>query len=234
MKLSRLAPAIVAGSALSGFGLSLGRDVYKASKKNFLYVIIFAAIVFSFVGNYVAGVWLARNYRTLWNSFLRKLSAVVIYIVSAPVAYFTGLFIGAISLDFAGYRSDGRSDIASVLEGTAPWSVLLETQNLIELSILLLMSNLLFVCGLAVGFLQRRARRRAWKAEQANIAFLAENSLTALDDENIVDAEGIRYNLKNTFNDRIEWMAVGRRNKRAYMHFNDSGRYTSWSGLVSI
>ena len=45
MSIDALAPRIVAGSALAGFGLSLGRDTYKQTKKNIDGLIIFLFII---------------------------------------------------------------------------------------------------------------------------------------------------------------------------------------------
>lgn len=70
---ARYAPAIVAGSALAGFGLSLGRDVYKKAKRYWPILLILICLA----GVYFAGLWLFNNYRTPAGSILKKIGALI-------------------------------------------------------------------------------------------------------------------------------------------------------------
>ena len=66
---ARHAPSIIAGSALAGFGLSLGRDVYRKAKKRWPLIVILLCLVGVFFGS----MWLFRNYRTATGSIFKKL-----------------------------------------------------------------------------------------------------------------------------------------------------------------
>ena len=69
----RYAPGIVAGSALAGFGLSLGRDAYKKAKRYWPILLVLVCLA----GVYFAGMWLFRNYRTLAGSIIKKIGALI-------------------------------------------------------------------------------------------------------------------------------------------------------------
>lgn len=225
MNIVRAAPYIVAGSAISAFGFSFGRDVYKKSKK--LPELLLIAIVFiGLLGSYVAGLWIARNEKTIFLAIMNKFGAVIIYLLSLPALYLVGLFLTNMLFEV----EVGPNAADSERHFNAPFDV---NKPLLS-AFFIISSHFLFLFGLARGALQRKARRYAWNAERENAVFFESHGITVLDDENIVDVDGTRYTLKNVFSDRLEWLAVGKRNKRGYITFDDYGRYTSWSGLVSL
>ena len=102
------------------------------------------------------------------------------------------------------------------------------------LGITFLLQNLLVLAGCLTGYFQSKKRRLAWEAEAHNVSFFDENGLEQLDDNNLRDIEGNRFRLKNMFANEIEFIAEGRRSKRAYIKYDETGKYTEWSGLVSI
>ena len=75
---------IFGGSAVAGMGFSLGRDIYKKVKKpgtknTIIALIVLAAAV---IGTYTGGVWLARNYETIWGSVFKRVGGVIILVPS--------------------------------------------------------------------------------------------------------------------------------------------------------
>ena len=226
MSIVSLAPRIIAGSALAGFGLSLGRDVYKGTKKNIGMIILFFLVAFIVMGQYSSSVWLFRNYKTLAGSIFKKFFALIAFVffyiaIASSLFVIEGVVNETNTLDSYSYDLILDHFVSSIGEGTL-------------LGIFFLLQNLLVLIGFLVGFFQRKKRRLAWDAEKHNISFFISNGLESLDEKNIRDADGNRYRLKNMFANEIEFIAEGRRNKRAYIKYDRTGKYTNWSGLVSI
>ena len=226
MSIVSLAPKIVAGSSFAGFGLSLGRDVYKETKKNIGLIILFFLVLFLIIGQYSSSVWLFRNYRTLAGTIFKKFFALIAFM-------FFYIIITNILLII-----EGTPEIINALETGLFDPVLvhlfssLGTSSFLGISFLL--QNLLILVGFFVGYFQRKKRRLAWEAEKHNIAFFISNGLELLDEKNVRDADGNRYRLKNMFANEIEFIAEGRRNKRGYIKYDKTGKYIDWSGMVSI
>ena len=232
MSIDALAPRIVAGSALAGFGLSLGRDTYKQTKKDIdgliVALFIFLALAFFIYGLFLSSVWLFRNYQTQVGTIFKKFFALVVFVFIYIATVGTLLNIeptAKVLLTHAietGLFAPVFGHLVSSL-GTSSF-----------LGITFLLQNLLVFAGCLTGYVQRKKRRLAWEAEAHNVSFFDENGLEQLDDNNLRDIEGNRFRLKNTFANEIEFIAEGRRNKRGYIKYDETGKYTEWSGLVSI
>ena len=102
---ARYAPAIVAGSALAGFGLSLGRDAYKKAKRYWPILLILVCLA----GVYFAGLWLFRNYRTPVGSILKKFGALVTLSLSC-IGVYTSAAIAVVVFvpNILAYRKEDR------------------------------------------------------------------------------------------------------------------------------
>ena len=82
----------------------------------------------------------------------------------------------------------------------------------------------------------------AWEAEEYNEHFLDEHGLEVIDADEKGNlrlrdySENIGYRLMDDLEiaGELEFMALGKRNKRGYMHYDDTGKYTDWSGLVDV
>ena len=219
MSLIGLAPKIVAGSALAGFGLAFGRDVYRQVKKNWLILAVVGSIVFLLFGIFISAVWVSRNYKTWAGSLFKRIGAILSLCGCYVVTYFLILFV-----DFLIETDPEQIDVETVLAHDTG------TAYLVGLAI----QNLILLAGLVVGLRQRRKRGIAWDTEASNVAFFEEHGLELLDDENFRDEEGNRYRLKNVFRNEMEFQAEGRRGKRGYIQFDENGKYVSWSGLTNI
>ena len=90
--------------------------------------------------------------------------------------------------------------------------------------------------GVFFGYSQRASRLELIAVKHANAAFLDANGFRIMGDEDVTyyDANNnpLRY-MKTSGNLQI-YMAVGRRNKRAYIELDSSGRMIRYSGVVSL
>ena len=102
-----------------------------------------------------------------------------------------------------------------------------DTQSLLTIAAIL-------VLGLVNGFLQRGPRLLAWEAEFHNDEFLSRAGLIQIDDENLPDALGNRFRLDEVAAGMMEFMVLKRRGRRAFLQFDESGKFTHWSGVVKL
>ena len=73
---------IFGGSAVAGMGLSFGRDIYKGIKRsNIIWIVLIACLLVApFAGIVLSGIWMARNYRTIWGSIFKRLGALTVLV----------------------------------------------------------------------------------------------------------------------------------------------------------
>ena len=72
-------PKRLAGTAMTGFGLSLGRDAYRTVKDHISLLILLTVVFVSFFSVYQIPIWLFRNYRTILGGFALRLSLIPVY-----------------------------------------------------------------------------------------------------------------------------------------------------------
>ena len=230
---ARYAPAIVAGSALAGFGLSLGRDAYKKAKRYWPILLILVCLA----GVYFAGLWLFRNYRTPAGSILKKLGALIALSISC-IGIYTGAAIAVVL--FAPNIQVSQEEIGDATSS----SVNVAIENLFSFPLLwiLIVQGALFFAGAAVGMNHRRKRRLAWEAEEHNKLFFAEHDLEVVDTDEKGNlrlrdhCSNVGYRLMDDLelSGELEFMALGKRNKRGYLQYDVTGKYTNWSGLAEV
>ena len=185
--ITRLAPRILAGSAVAGLGFDFGGDIYRATKKHWALVLIIVALASCLYGLFVSSVWMARNYRTRFGSIGKRLAALSVFVV----CYCALLYVSVLLVEIVS-GTTGSTD-AAIVEPTALWET--HADSLTDgspLSIGFGLHNAVAVGGFIVGLMQRRKRYSMWQAEDANATFLADHGLQALDDENMRDTEGRR------------------------------------------
>ena len=187
--LIRLAPQLLAGSAVAGVGFAFGRDIYRATKKHWALVLIFAALTSCLYGLFISSIWMTRNYRTRLGSIGKILAAFSLFVVCYCVLlYVTLLLVEIVS------GTSGTTD-TTVITPMELWEN--HADSLTDgspSSIGFIIQNMIVVGGFILGFTQRRKRRSMWQAEEANAAFLADHGLQPLDDKNMRDSEGNRLN----------------------------------------
>jgi len=263
MSLISIAPQIVAGSALAGFGSSFGRDVYRRATKTgwriWLFIVFFVIVVMSLVGSFFTGLWIGRNYENFLKGLIVNIFSLTLFLLLVGILW-SALALPFVSSDLDAtetfgspkYVSEFLVNLLASEFGAVAWfldviginNYLAETASnlrqetridaLVTASATVALSHLLFFAGLIKGIFQRSKRRNAWEAEISNKAFLEGVGLTEIEEEMYTDAEGITYRFNSASPDRIVLFAVGRRNKRAYLEFDETGKYVSWSGLVSF
>ena len=220
--IGRYAPAIIAGSALTGFGLAFGRDVYKKAKDKWLWVII---LMLCFIGVFFAGIWLFRNYQTFLGTIVKKLGAFIVLVVSCVgINLAAAILIGILSPD--SLRTDDPTLYGIFLEPPMLWIVIVQ--------------GMCFLSGAIVGIRHRRKRTQAWAAEKHNEAFLEEHGLQVTD----TDEDGnlrIRDTRSNTgylmtenldVSRELEFAGLGRSHDYAYIQYDATGKFIEWSGPV--
>ena len=229
--LIRLAPQLLAGSAVAGVGFAFGRDIYRATKKHWVLVLLLVALTSCLYGLFVSSVWMARNYRTRLGSIGKRLAAFSLFVV----CYFVLLYVSVFLIEIA----SGTTETAgtTIVDPTTLWET--HAGSLTDgspLSIGFAVQNAVTVGGVILGVIQRRRRRLLWQVEEANATFLADHGLQQLDEKNMRDSEGNRFELANQFSriNEIEFIAVGQAGKSGYLCYDETGKYTAWSGLVPI
>ena len=117
--IGRYAPTIIAGSALTGFGLAFGRDVYKKAKDKWLWLLV---LLLCLIGVFFAGIWLFRNYRTFIGTVVKKLGALIVLVVScAGINLAAAILVGILSPD--SLRTDNPHPLAIFLQPPLLWIV---------------------------------------------------------------------------------------------------------------
>ena len=93
-----------------------------------------------------------------------------------------------------------------------------------------------------MGIGHRRKRRLAWEAEEHNECFLTEHDLEVTDADEKGNlrlrdhSSNVGYRLMDDLElaGELEFMALGKRNKRSYLQYDGTGKYTNWTGLADI
>ncbi len=90
--------------------------------------------------------------------------------------------------------------------------------------------------GLLVGMTERPKRMEEFAVVRDNAQFLARSGILATGREDVThyDAQHNPLRYMETSGQQQIFMAVGRRNKRAYIQLDTSGRMVSYSGIVSL
>ena len=212
--------SIFGGSAVAGMGFAFGRDVYKDVKKDLLTYILFLVIFLSFVGTYMGGIWMARNYKSIWGSIFARIGAIIVIIPTATITWGAILGIGLGIRDY--FRSNEQVKIAKILGVDAIF---------VYAAIVVCV---IFIIGLLVGISQRIRRGLTWDAEIHNELFMKNNSLIEHEDSTLEDTStGQNYRVESIGKNRITLFALGRRSKRGYINITE-GKYDHFSGIVSL
>ena len=93
-----------------------------------------------------------------------------------------------------------------------------------------------------LGVKHRIKRTAAWEAEDHNNAFMEAHGLQVTDTDDKGNlrireiATNAGYRLMENLNvtGEMEFMALGRRNKRAYIQYDETGKFVHWTGMVAV
>lgn len=204
-----LVGAGVGGAAVAGFGLASGRDIYRKTKKNAQLIALLLAVIFCpFIGG-----------RSLVRGHDRGLFGTIVLTVIGSILLITVGFCAATFLAFE----------IIVLGGIEP-----DNPFPLALFVGFLATAIVTGVGLLVGLIQRPKRLKAIAVSRANDRFLADNGFRETDGADIThyDPGGQALRFLEVHPDRLVFMAVGRRGKRAYISLDPDGRMVDYSGVV--
>lgn len=199
------------GAAVAGFGLSMGRDIYKGTKKNGVnLILLLTVIVLPFIG----GRGLVRGhdrgfFGTIFLTYIASILLIAIGFVAAML----------LVILFLAIASTGQDD-NSVILIVATYSGVV--------------TAFLAGIGLLVGLFQRPKRLQTIKIKRYNEQFLNENGFTETGGKDIThyapDGQALRF--IEAHPGKIVFMPVGRRGKRAFIDLDESGRMIAYTGVV--
>lgn len=203
-----LVAAGVGGAAIAGYGLAFGRDMYKETKKNVGLIVLVLIVVFC---PFIGGRGMVRGHDrgligTLFLTFIGSTLLIAAGFCAAAMAVFAVTIMGEVEPDVAlPMALVGGFTVTAVITGI----------------------------GVLVGLFQRTKRLKAFAATRANERFLADNGFRETDGKDIThyDASGQALRFLEAHSDRLVFMAVGLRGKRAYINLDQDGRMVSYSGV---
>ena len=223
-QLVRATASTVFGSAVAGYGFAIGRDAWRHTKKNGVILLILAVLLFGLCAPFFAARGVVRHHQ---RGFLRTLLATILgngllWCVGVSVLFVTFVFIEALLSSQPSSGTAMQGGYASVSPGLFPLFVLVVVG--------------ITLAGFLVGLWQRPKRKRAFTIALDNDRFLASNGIheTGGHDITHVDDEGNHLRLMEINRMYIVFMAVGRRNRRAYIHLDTEGRMVEYTGVVAI
>jgi hypothetical protein len=187
-------------SAVAGAGLSMGRDVYRKTRNNFVFIVLAAVAL----AGTAFGIWnMSRGHNrgpvgTVFITFL--MNAVII---AASFGLFMFAFLGIAG---GGENSQGPS----------------ATAVLVALGV----QGMLAGGGLLFGLSQRPKRLKAIKVDADNENFLLRNGFRDVGgrEQTMLDPEGNELVLEDFRTDVIVFKVKGRRSVRARIRLDGEGR----------
>ncbi|GLU28000.1 hypothetical protein [Brucella sp. NBRC 12950] len=206
-----LIAAGVGGAAVAGFGLSMGRDIYKGAKKNSGNLLLLLSVIFC---PFIGGRELVRGHDrgvlgTFFITYIGSILLIAIGFISASILAFEGLAVTSKEAEAGGVM------ILSIIIGAA-------------------VTAFLAGIGLLVGFYQRSKRLHAFAVKRHNERFLTELGFKETDGKDIThyapDGQGLRF--LEAHPGKLVFMAVGKRGKRAFIDLDEDGKMKSYTGIV--
>jgi hypothetical protein len=211
--------AQIGSAATAGFGLSLGRDFYRNVKSSSNSIAIFVAAMLAFSGPLlpiISGVWLVQGYRN------RGVLAIVLNIALCMAAIAAGIFlmifISAMFDDFL--LKVNRTHFSGYVEDYTGWVTAV--------------AGILTFLGMLIGLRRRRYRLQRFATIDHNEAFLAGNGFKETHGRDVThyDPDGNPLRFLEASPNKLVFMAVGQRGRRAYINLDDNGSMQSYTGIV--
>lgn len=194
------------GAAVAGFGASAGRDFYRSVKKSIGSLIVLVAIAGAIFLPFLGARNLFRGYAPgeWWKSIGDMLLVLTGIGLGIGVALLSGL-MGEELMAMSFVVITGASLVAGVV-------------------------------GSLVGLVQRPRTKRRYAIALRNEQFLASHGIheTGEIETTHFDADGNALRLMERTPNSIVFMAVGKRNKRAYIGLTKEGEMTDYTGVVPL
>lgn len=201
-----LVAAGVGGAAVAGFGLSFGRDIYNKSKKNMDVILLLLAVVFC---PFIGGRGLVRGhdrglFGTIFLTVFGSILLIAIGLCAATLVFQIIVELGEVENAFPRALRGGLVTTAALTS-----------------------------IGVLFGLIQRPKRLNAIAISKANDQFLSDNGFRETNGADIThyDPDGQALRFLEAHPDRLVFMVVGRRGKRAYIDLDKNGRMAGYSGI---
>ncbi|MEZ0003230.1 hypothetical protein [Sinorhizobium fredii] len=214
------AAATVGKTAVAGYGLSMGHDLWKATKKGKDGISIILVVVGSLVLPVLGGRELVRGHDRGFAGTIFKtiLGSVLLTAVGFALTWFAFfILIGILA---------GSSDDNGTANIFASWQAVLWLATWV--------TGTMWCIGLLWGAIQRPSRLKRIGLHRANERFLETQGFRTTDGDDIThfDPHGQPLRFIEAHSDRLVFMAVGKRGKRGYINLDAEGRMVSYSGVV--
>ncbi|KQZ92777.1 hypothetical protein ASD64_19200 [Mesorhizobium sp. Root157] len=197
----------VGGSAVAGFGAAAGRDLWKGTKKATGTLILLTAIAASVSLPFLGMRNLIRGHAPGegWKAIREALLVPLGIAIGVGVAIFSALMLGKEPFALAIITIVGSGLAAALI-------------------------------GAIVGLGQRPSTQRRYKIAMANEEFLDRLGIRETGEIEIshIDGQGNALRLIERTANSIVFMAVGKRNKRAYIGLSPQGEMQSYTGVVAL
>jgi len=206
-----LLAAGLGGAAVAGFGLSVGRDVYKSTKKGAGLILIVAAALGAILLPMLGARELVRGHDR--GPFGTAFITIIGSFALIAIGFVLGLVLLSIVMsDKTDPQKAQAAAIVSAMGATGVFSLI----------------------GLLWGAAQRGVRLRTFEIAKANERFLTSIGFqeTGGDDITHYDQDGQALRLLESHGNRLVFMAVGRRGKRAFIDLAPDGKMLSYSGVI--
>lgn len=197
----------VGGAAVAGFGASAGRDLYKSIKRSTGFIILLVAVAGALILPFVGMRNLLRGHAP--GEWWKGIGDVLLVPTGIGIGVGVALFIGLIM----GNEPMAMSFIAIAVAAIAGATI-----------------------GFSTGLIQRPSTQRRYAIALQNEQFLSARSIreTGETETTHYDADGNALRLIERTSNSIVFLAVGKRNKRAYIGLTKEGKMTDYTGVVSL
>ena len=252
----------VFSSALSGIGLSFGRDIYRKFGKYKWVIVAIMVVVLCIFMVYTLGIWISRNQKNLFYSVVTKIfsisllpifggisSACLVAIFGLPDAIMKDMDQGSyyflpISNSLREYYilvfGNIFQPIIDVLNTYYPITgthknLYKDLLGLGTKSTYVFLTNFIVLGVFLLGLFKGLSQRnqRKWAwKSEKHNHKFLEANGISEIGENYRDSDYQEYRLENIGGDLIELFPEGTRGKRAYIKFDKHGCFTDWSGMI--
>lgn len=194
----------VAGAAVAGYGAAMGRDAWKATRRNAGLLLFLALIACAIVMPFLGGRNLTRGYPEgqrppVFTSMLLILGGAAMGLAATGIMSLYGVLLNHVL----------------VVGGVAALSMSF---------------------GLVWGSVQKPRRLHTFAIAEHNEEFLDSFGFEEVNEKEVshIDGEGNPLRLTERNADSIVFLAVGRRNRRAYIGLSPEGRMLGYTGVIAV
>jgi len=196
----------VGGAAVAGFGASAGRDFYRSVKKSIGGLFVLFAVAGAVFLPFLGMRNLFRGYAP--GEWWKSIGDILLVPAGMGLGIGVAMFAGLMGLELM------TMSFVIILGG----------------------STIAAVTGIFVGLVQRPRAKRRYAIALRNEEFLASHGIheTGEVETTHFDADGNALRLMERTPNSIVFMAVGKRNRRAYIELTKEGEMIGYTGVVPL